>query len=183
MLKTRIAALCSVTSSIKFLHVIVNTWPTCRVKGTVDLSQNFIFMIFERSKSTLRRKSISNQSGPVSPFMLPCGCEKHHRNRLPVNQNTKEPVFSTYPWVASVKVSLTYWWLNRGKSQNGRKLSKFRLSNWKWSSFWFENQVQSFNSMEIWINFRLFPWLPSKVVTLMDQRSKESFRIVTDRAV
>lgn len=49
------------------------------------------------------RKSIGDPL-PQSPFKFPCGCEKNRANQLPVIQNTKEPIGSTYPWLATVKV-------------------------------------------------------------------------------
>ena len=49
------------------------------------------------------RKS-NNDSLTQSPFKFPCGCEKDRANQLPVIQNTKEPLGSTHPWLATVKV-------------------------------------------------------------------------------
>ena len=49
------------------------------------------------------RKSL-NDPLLKDPFILPCGCAKDRANQLPVIQNTKEPIGSTYPWLATVKV-------------------------------------------------------------------------------
>ena len=48
MSKTRIAVSWSVMNSIKFHHAIVNTWPTCKVKGIGTWANIFFYYFFDK---------------------------------------------------------------------------------------------------------------------------------------
>ena len=66
--------------------------------ATQNLSAKIINDVYSSNKGSFH-------SDLYEDFPLPCGCQSEYRNKLPVIQSTKEVITSSFPWLATIKVS------------------------------------------------------------------------------